>query len=94
MEEVKYNGEDVTPKIDVDVLAEVLSGVNCRQMIKTFAPYQRTNVVWEINFRYKNSSMHILLGKFNVCYESVDKGADEIQNPEMVNQALLKMVTK
>ena len=91
---VTYNWEDVTQQIDAEALAEVLSRVRHRRTTKIYFPYDSDDIVWQIDFIYKNQPVHILLGEFNVCYESVETGAYEILESELIKQALTEMVEK
>ncbi len=88
------NGEDVSEKIDAKELAHALSDVTIRRAIRSYLPYESSEIVWEIDLLYNNRPLHILLGNFNICYESSDNGVDEIQNPELITQSLTQMITK
>lgn len=86
--DVTYEGEDFTDKINVDEFIGLLSENKCKLSLASYSPHNESDVTWEIDLVYNSRPIHIILGNFNVWYESADKSFYVISEPEALKQYL------
>lgn len=79
---IVYKGTDITETVNIDYFIDVLDEYKCQRSLNTYFPYQLDDIVLEINGVCDNKPMHILLGNFNILYESAEKGASRILSAE------------
>jgi hypothetical protein len=72
--------DDITEQVNINLLAETISNYKCRKIPKSFAPFRIEDITFEINGRYSNKPLHILLGDIYIVYESSKKGGFQIIN--------------
>ena len=90
--QVECNGEDITKRVDCDVLGSIVSKYKCSRLPHKFAPIQTSQVEVEINGTADRKPLHILLGDINVVYRSADKGGYTIQNSEGLLTEILHII--
>lgn len=73
--------------VDNEKLFGILSKYKCKRTRNHYFPYQSNDVVVEISIVQNYRPKHILLGEFNVWYESADKEAfDIIDGNKLLNE--------
>jgi len=77
---VKYNGEEITERVDCAELASIVSNYKCSRVRHLFVPVQASQMAVELDGTDGNKPLHIILGDINIAYESGDKGGYTIQN--------------
>ena len=90
--QVEYNGEDITERVDCDLLVSIVSKYKCSRLPHKFAPHQISQVEVEINGTADSKPLHILLGDINVVYRSANKGGYTIQNSEELLTEILHII--
>lgn len=85
---VTYEGEDVTDKIDAEEFIGMLSENKCKLTLASYSPHNESDVTWEIDLVYNSRPIHIILGDFNVWFESADKSFYEISDPDSLKACL------
>lgn len=74
--------------IDEDELVDILRKYNAKRTFENHFPYQRDKVDIEIEIIENHRPKHILLGEFNIWYESADKGSYKILNGQQLMDEL------
>jgi hypothetical protein len=92
--DASYKGEDITYKIDANNFIKLLSTYKCKRTFKTYSPYSASDVTWEINLVLNYKPVHILLGNFNIWYESANKGYYKILDADSLKQCLEKLISQ
>lgn len=81
---------DVRYVVDNNKLFEILSRYNCKKSKINYSPYKSDDIFVEISLHQNHKAKHILLGNFNIWYESADKKAYEIiDGDELLCEILL-----
>lgn len=78
--------------IDKNALLDILSKYKSKKTLQNYFPYQYNKIKVEINFMDNDKSKHILLGDFNIWYETGDEGAYEILNAEELKDEVWDLV--
>lgn len=85
---------DVTNQIDLDKLKDIISKYQCsRTTIKIYS-YSVSLVDYEINGTYNDKPLHIILGDFNVVYESGNSGGHLIENSAALISEIDELIGK
>jgi hypothetical protein len=90
--QVKYNGEDVTQRININELESIVSKYKCNRFPDTLNGYQSSQVTIEINGDDGGNPLHILLGEINVVYQSGNKGSYQIKDSKTLLNEILKNI--
>ena len=91
--QVKYNGTDITDKIDKERFASILSSYMCRRSFNNPFPYPTADMVWEMTLTHNFKPVHIVLGsKGSVRYEDARSAMYKIINPESLMDELNKVM--
>lgn len=67
---VKYHGSKID--VDADKLISILEHYNAKKTTHDYSPYSSEQIDIEIDFNENHRFRHILLGEFNIWYESGD----------------------
>jgi hypothetical protein len=84
---VKYHDSEV-PAVQNDII-EILSKYNAVTSLNSFSPYENDKVDFEIYYVDNNKPVHILLGEFNLWYESADGFAHDILDAGQLKNELM-----
>ena len=80
-----YHGSEIF--IDENEILNILSKYRYRITFQRYFPYQNDKIDIEIDLIDNHEPKHILLGEFNIWYESRDKGAYNIlKSQELKNE--------
>ena len=81
--------------IDNNQLFEILSKYKCKKSKTDYFPYTADDIAVKISLTQNHRPKHILLGKFNIWYESADKKSyDIIDGDKLLNEILLLVKEK
>jgi hypothetical protein len=86
--EVKYHGSKIP--VNNNELINILSKYDTMLSLTDYFPYKIEKIDFEINFIYNSRPFHILLGEFNIWYESADMPAHNIINSQQLEDELKK----
>jgi isopropylmalate/homocitrate/citramalate synthase len=80
--------------VENDKLFKILSKYKCKKSKKEYFPYTSDDIVVEIYLTQNHKPKHILLGKFNIWYESSDKKVYDIMDGDKLLNEILLFVKK
>ena len=78
--------------VDNEDLLAILSKYKCRRTKNNYFPYQSGDEIVEFSLIQNDRPLHILLGKFNVRYESADKEVYEILEGNQLLKEILSLI--
>jgi hypothetical protein len=84
---VNYHNSEVTA--NQDEIIEILSKYNAVTSLADYFPCENDKIDFEINFVDNNRPKHVLLGEFNVWYESADGFAHDILDAGQLKNELM-----
>lgn len=84
--QVKYKGSEVAA--DQNAVIEILSKYDAAASLNSYFPYENDKADFEIYFARNNKPVHILLGAFNIWYESAGGLAHDILNAGRLKEEL------
>lgn len=87
---VMYHGSEIY--VDENELIKILNKYNAKKAFQEYYPYQSDKIDIEIDFVENNKPRHILLGEFNIWYESSDKGAYNILDGKKLRDELISIL--
>jgi len=80
--------------VDNDKLFKILSKYECVRSRNHYFPYQSDSIVAEISLIQNYRPKNILLGDFNICYESGDKKVFDIIDGELLLDEIVELVNQ
>ncbi|AOT70641.1 hypothetical protein [Geosporobacter ferrireducens] len=89
---IKVN--DVGHIVDNNKLFKILTKYKCKKSKSNYFPYTTGDVIAEISIHQNNKPKHIILGNFNIWYETSDKVAYDIIDGDKLLQEILLLVEK
>jgi hypothetical protein len=78
--------------VDNKELFQILSKYKCKKSKIKYFPYSSDDIVAEISIHQNHKPKHILLGDFNIWYESNDKKAYNIIDGEKLLEEILILI--
>jgi len=85
-----YHGSEIF--IDENEILNILSKYRYRKTFQSYFPYQNDKIDIEIDLIDNHQIKHILLGEFNIWYESGDKGAHKILNAQELKDEINRLL--
>ncbi len=80
--------------VDNDKLFDLLSKYDCVRSRNDYLPFTEDSIKVEISLTQNHKPMHILLGEFNIWYESSDSNVYDIVNGNMLLEEIIKLVSE
>ena len=85
-----HNGSEIS--LDENELIDILSKYSSKKTFQSYFPYQSDKIDIEIEIVENYRPKHILLGEFNIWYESADKGSYNILNGQQLIDELKSII--
>jgi hypothetical protein len=85
---------DTVVAVDNSDLKAVLSGYDARRSLGRYFPYQQAPDEIDIHLVRNGRGVHIILGAFNIWYESADKGACAIRHGQELRKQILDLIVQ
>lgn len=89
---VFYQQKDVSG--DVGQIADIIKMYSAVKSFRDYTPYSQDAVCMEINMVVDHKPVHILLGDFDIWYESGNMGAYEIIDGDRLEKELNEMISR
>jgi hypothetical protein len=87
---VTYRGSSMV--VDDLKLKTILSKYEARKSTNSYFPYPQDQVEVAIDLARNNRPVHIILGTYNIWYESADKGAYVIPQGQTLKKEILDLI--
>ena len=71
---------DITERVELDLLKQALASCKRSRISTAFAPYQLQNIDYEIDGIYHGQPIHFIVGEINIVYASCGQGGYRIKN--------------
>ncbi len=74
-------------------VVDILKNYNSVKSFKDYSPYPQDDVIIEINMVVNQKPLHVVLGDFNIWYESADMGSYEIIDGERLLSEMMDLLS-
>jgi hypothetical protein len=87
---VTYRGSSMV--VDDLKLKAVLSKYDARKSTNSYFPYPQNQIEVAVDLARNNRPVHIVLGTYNIWYESADRGAYVIPQGQTLKKEILDLI--